>query len=65
MGSQETIKNNLRASMRKRNELLACEFSAYESEVKAINESQPELSVELTTKTLLESCLRMRLEVLI
>ena len=50
MGSQETIKNNLRASMRKRNELLACEFSAYESEVKAINESQPELSVELTFK---------------
>ena len=50
MGSQETIKNNLRASMRKRNELLACDFSAYESEVKAINESQPELSVELTFK---------------
>ncbi len=50
MGSQDTLKKDLRTSMRKRNELLAREFAAYEAEVKAINESQPELSVELTFK---------------
>ena len=40
MGSQDTIKGAFRASMRKRNELLAHEFSAYESEVKAGNKKK-------------------------
>lgn len=49
----ESLRDDLSSILTKlddKMELLKGEFAAYESEVKAINESQPELSVELTFK---------------
>ncbi|MGI5892246.1 MAG: TrlF family AAA-like ATPase [Bacillota bacterium] len=48
--SREKLYSAFRTALRKRNELLLKEFQAYETEVRAINESQPELVVEIIFK---------------
>ncbi len=48
--SKEKLKSDFRAALRERNEILMREFQAYEAEVKAINECQPELSVDILFK---------------
>lgn len=48
--SRDKLNSAFRTALRKRNELLLKEFHAYEAEVRAINESQPELIVEIIFK---------------
>lgn len=48
--SSEKLKSDYRTALMNRNELLMREFQAYEAEVKAINECQPELRVDIIFK---------------
>lgn len=48
--AKNVFENSFRTALRKRNELLQKQFKTYETAVKKINESQPELSVSLDFK---------------